>query len=72
MKYDEEGAARFLGGEAAPLSPRTLQRWRQTGDGPRFLKLGNAVRYEESDLEDFLRNNRRASTSEAASNSVAA
>ncbi|WP_058249000.1 helix-turn-helix transcriptional regulator [Tropicibacter naphthalenivorans] len=33
------------------ISPRTLERWRWIGDGPRFMKLGGRVIYR---LEDVL------------------
>lgn len=33
------------------FSPRTLERWRWIGDGPRFMKLGGRVIYR---LEDVL------------------
>lgn len=35
------------------LSPRTLDRWRWAGRGPKFKKVGGAVRYARSDLNDF-------------------
>jgi hypothetical protein len=35
------------------LSPRTLERWRWIGSGPRFLKLGSRVSYRLSDIERF-------------------
>ncbi len=46
------------------LSVRTLQKWRLSGRGPRFLKLGHAVRYDRAELERFLAKARRASTSD--------
>lgn len=33
------------------VSPRTLERWRWSGVGPRFIKIGGSVRYR---LEDVL------------------
>ena len=33
------------------ISPRTLERWRWTGEGPSFMKLGGRVIYR---LEDVL------------------
>ncbi len=42
-------AAKWLG-----LSPRTLEKWRVTGQGPRYRKFGRSVRYAISDLETFL------------------
>ena len=35
------------------ISPRTLERWRWAGDGPRFIKIGGLVRYELEDIEGF-------------------
>ncbi|WP_443027087.1 helix-turn-helix domain-containing protein [Sphingomonas sp. LB3N6] len=39
--------------EYLKLSPRTLDRWRWSQRGPRFMKLGGAVRYTMADLEKF-------------------
>ena len=36
------------------LSVATLRAWRHRGQGPRFLRLGRAVRYLPADLEDFV------------------
>lgn len=50
------------------LSPRTLERLRVTGDGPRFLKAGPGKRarvlYRIEDLEAWLMQHSYASTSE--------
>jgi predicted DNA-binding transcriptional regulator AlpA len=43
---------------------RTLQRWRLEGQGPKHCKIGKAVRYRQSDLETFVNDNVRQSTSE--------
>ncbi len=54
-------------GEAAKilsLEVATLRRWRWSSRGPRFLKLGGAVRYELADIEAFIEASRRASTSD--------
>jgi predicted site-specific integrase-resolvase len=37
------------------ISPRTLERWRWIGDGPRFLKIGGRVIYRIEDVEAFER-----------------
>lgn len=37
------------------LSVATLRAWRHRGQGPRFLRLGRAVRYLPADLDDFVR-----------------
>jgi len=36
------------------LSVQTLRRWRLQRRGPRFLKLGGAVRYRVRDVESWL------------------
>lgn len=35
------------------VSERTLERWRFTGDGPQFIKLGGRVVYRLEDIEAF-------------------
>lgn len=35
------------------LSPRTLERWRWLGLGPRYLKVGGRVIYRLEDIEEF-------------------
>ncbi len=42
----------------------TLRRWRWAGTGPRFLKVGYAVRYDPQDLKDYLAGRVRTSTSD--------
>lgn len=54
---NEHEAARLLG-----LSVKTLRRWRWAGRGPRFLKLGAAVRYDPADLAAYIEAGRRTST----------
>lgn len=44
------------------LSPRTLERWRWTGEGPQFVKLGGRVVYRLQDIEAFESEQLRAST----------
>jgi excisionase family DNA binding protein len=36
------------------LSERTLERLRLQGGGPAFVKAGRAVRYRETDLEEWV------------------
>jgi excisionase family DNA binding protein len=45
----EVDAARFL-----RISSRTLQAWRVKHYGPRFVRVGRAVRYRRQDLEDWV------------------
>ena len=46
------------------LSPRTLDRYRVSGDGPAFHRFGGRVRYLVADLEEWASARRRASTSD--------
>ena len=57
-------AAAYLG-----LSPRTLESWRVRGCGPPFLKLGGTVQYDIGDLEQYVADNRRRSTSDVGAQS---
>ena len=52
-------AAEWLG-----LSPRSLDRYRVTGEGPYFHRFGGRVRYRRADLEAWARVRRRSSTSD--------
>lgn len=54
-------AARIVG-----LSVSTLAKRRLRGEPPQFVKLGRAVGYRVTDLEAWLEDSRRASTSDAA------
>lgn len=45
------------------ISPRTLERWRWTGDGPAFLKIGWRVAYRLEDVEAFEAEQRRTPAS---------
>ena len=53
------------------ISPRTLERWRWTGDGPRFVKLGGRVVYRLEDVEEYEREQIRASTTDKAERAAA-
>ena len=46
------------------LSPRTLDRYRVSGDGPVFHRFGGRVRYLIADLETWASARRRVSTSD--------
>ncbi|MDB5693086.1 MAG: transcriptional regulator [Alphaproteobacteria bacterium] len=56
---DTRGAAEYTG-----LAVSTLQKLRIFGGGPRYLKLGRAVRYRLEDLEGWLADRTVASTSQ--------
>ena len=45
------------------LGKPTLERFRISGAGPVFLKLGGAVRYRKPDLDTWLESRRVRSTS---------
>lgn len=56
---NENRAAEFLG-----VSVRTLQAWRVRGGGPRYVKIGRAVRYQRRELMGFQEAHTVGSTSE--------
>ncbi len=58
---DTHEAARRTG-----LASSTLRKLRLTGEGPRFMKLGRAVRYREDELNAWLAARTIGSTSEQA------
>jgi predicted DNA-binding transcriptional regulator AlpA len=41
-----------------------LAKARLSGNGPRYVKIGRAVRYPESSLREYIRGRTRGSTSE--------
>lgn len=43
-------------------SVRTLQKWRVTGAGPQFFKIGRSVRYRRGDVIDWVNKHRRTHT----------
>lgn len=47
-------------------SAKSLERWRLTGQGPRYTTAGRRVLYRWSDVEAWLEARARQSTSEAA------
>jgi len=54
--------------EAAEImcqSVRTLQKWRVTGFGPHFYKIGRSVRYKRAEVIDWIAARRMAHTSAA-------
>lgn len=61
LTVDTEGAAKHLG-----LAVSTLEKARVTGTGPKYCKLGRAVRYRVSDLEEYLAERVRENTSQQA------
>lgn len=56
---NEHRAAELLG-----LRVATLRRWRWAGRGPQFVRVGAAVRYDPVDIEAFIVDGKRSSTSD--------
>jgi hypothetical protein len=57
---DEREAGNFLG-----LTPRSLQVFRQRGDGPKLIKISSrCIRYRRLDLKDYADARMRNSTSD--------
>lgn len=50
--------------ERCGLSKATFDKNRVFGRGPKFLKLGRAVRYDIRDLDAWIEQSRRSSTSD--------
>jgi excisionase family DNA binding protein len=48
----EKEAAEYLG-----LAKGTMTAWRHMGKGPAYLRLGSAIRYSLSDLQDYIKIN---------------
>jgi hypothetical protein len=48
------------------LSASTLNRLRVTGNGPRYTKLAGKVLYDVRDLDQWIEDSKRGSTSERA------
>jgi hypothetical protein len=55
----EPGAALYIA-----TTPKTLQKWRYTGTGPTFVRLGRSIRYRREDLDAFVLAGLRISTSD--------
>jgi len=53
-------AAHYIG-----LSPRTLERMRRTGEGPRFRKHGRYVRYHIAELDAWSDSRAKTRTADA-------
>ena len=49
IAFTTREAALYLG-----LAVSTLNKWRCYGTGPKYLKLGRAVRYTKDELDSFL------------------
>ena len=50
--------------EATGITQASLNRWRVSGEGPRFAKIANRIYYRRGDLEAWISSKLRSSTSE--------
>lgn len=66
LTVDTEGASRHIG-----LAVSTLEKLRVSGGGPWYVKLGRAVRYRISDLEEYSRSGFARTRRRQRSNGVA-
>ena len=67
MTITENQNRRLRTKEAAAYCGSTkssFEKYRLTGEGPAYLKLGRAVVYDVKDLDEWLASKRRFSTSE--------
>jgi predicted DNA-binding transcriptional regulator AlpA len=62
---DSKAAAQYL-----DCSKSFLDQSRVRGDGPLYSKLGHSVRYKREDLDSWMAENKRQSTSEYAAQTV--
>jgi predicted DNA-binding transcriptional regulator AlpA len=49
---------------ALRLSERTLQRFRVDGRGPKYVRAGHSIRYQQNALEEWITSRVRTSTSQ--------
>lgn len=52
------------------IKVRTLQKWRWAGGGIPYYKLGRSVRYKAADIEQYLAERRRVSTSDQSAETI--
>jgi hypothetical protein len=52
------------GATADGPSPRTIERWRSTGRGPAFIKVGRRVLYRREAIESWLDQQTRSHTNQ--------
>jgi excisionase family DNA binding protein len=65
--FNTPQAAEYLG-----LGVTTLEKWRVIGNkGPRFVRLGRAIRYRVKDLDAWLEEQVRTSTSDTGNGRIA-
>lgn len=63
--FDPVEAGRYLGG-TKPLTPHALAIHRLKGTGPQFFRVGRLIRYRREDLDSYIADQLRSSTSQPA------
>jgi Helix-turn-helix domain len=57
-RYSDEGGCRLLGqnqlSDMLGVPVGTLEQWRTRGGGPPFLRIGRYVKYDLSDIREWL------------------
>jgi len=60
IRTNNEALTEFDAVARLGLKVATLRAWRHQGRGPGFVRLGRAIRYLASDLEEFVNANRHS------------
>lgn len=48
------------------IGEKALEKWRLQGKGPKFIKVGKLVRYDEADVLAWIEQQKRSNTTEGA------
>lgn len=63
--FNETQAAEYIGGKENPIPLGTIRRWRTEGKYLPFIRIGGrAIRYSKADLDNYLENSVRTSTTD--------
>lgn len=54
-----------IAAEGLTLSPRSLEKMRTTGRGPKYIKVGRRVLYDPRDVAAWLESHKVSNTAEA-------
>jgi predicted DNA-binding transcriptional regulator AlpA len=60
LRTQEEAARRIH----RNLKPRTMERWRRLGTGPKFVRWGRRVGYTDEDIDAWIEQQTRRTTGE--------
>ena len=61
LLLNERQAAKSL-----TVGEKCLQAWRTRGGGPAYIKIGRLIRYRQTDLDNWIEQRKRTSTSDEA------